>query len=162
MTGVEYVLILCDKESENQFSINTSNSLDSMVDDLTRLMLKKSKAIRNVNIQCTLNNIKDIPLREPSLVDRNENDKIISPSKPAFSANTFGSEQSISELSASHVTIKEKSTQKQTLDLNINFVNSLNKVNENDLNENKKNKNNAVKSNRKQDRTVRQKENKPV
>jgi hypothetical protein len=135
LTGVKSVPILCDKESENQFSINTRNSLDRMVDDLTRLMLKKSKAIRNVNIQGTLNNIKDIPLREPSFVDRNENDKT-SPSKPAFSANTFGSEQSISDLSASHVTIKEKSTQKQTIDLNIN---SLNKVNENDLNENKKN-----------------------
>jgi len=45
-------------------------------------------------------------LHVPSSIDRNKNDKTISPSiPPAFSANTFGSEHSISELSVSLATV---------------------------------------------------------
>jgi hypothetical protein len=146
LTGVQYVIILVDKESKNELSINSSESLNRLVDDLTRVYYKTSKRTRNVNIQCTLNDINDTPLHVPSYIDRNKNDKTISPSiPPAFSANTFGSEHSISELSVSLATVHRNRINYKTDKIH----EVLNKV---DINQTKK---------KKKKRSVRRKENDP-
>ena len=83
--------------------MHTSESMNFIIVDLSRLLTNQIVSRRNFSVQCKLQDESfNYSLRIPSQIDRNPLDKIITASCQTFS-KTFGSNHSISDITYSTV-----------------------------------------------------------